>query len=59
MSKARIDGSRVTARGGVAELYIDGVRTPPLLYALSDIPAAKAWQECSQRGIRNFGACGV
>lgn len=59
MSKARIDASHAKADGGVAELYIDGVRTPPLLYALSDIPASKAWNECSQRGIRNFGACGV
>ena len=59
MSIAKIDTSKITASGGRPELYIDGVKTPPLLYALSDIPAARAWNECSQRGIRNFGKLGI
>lgn len=59
MSYARIDTSNITASGGRAELYVDGVKTPPILYALSDIPAAKAWQDCSQRGIKNFGNVGI
>lgn len=59
MSFAKIDTSRVTASGGRPELWIDGVKTPPVFYALSDIPAAKAWQDCSQRGIKNFGDLGI
>ena len=44
---------------GVPQLYIDGKKTVPLLYALSDIPAAAPWNDCSQRGIKNFSACGI
>ncbi len=59
MSFAKIDTSKITASSGRPELWIDGVKTPPILYALSDIPAAKAWKDCSQRGIKNFGNLGI
>lgn len=59
MSYAWIDTSTVTACGGSPQLIIDGVKTPPILYAISDIPAAKAWKDCSQRAIRNFGKLGI
>lgn len=59
MSIARIKKDHVTANGGAPELYVDGKKTVPLWYALSDIPAAKAWNDCSQRGIRNFAKCGI
>lgn len=59
MSTATIKKDHVTAQGGVPELYIDGKKTAPLWYALSDIPAAGAWNPCSQRGIKNFAACGI
>lgn len=59
MSHAKIDTSHISAYGGSAELWIDGKKTPPIFYALSDIPAAKAWKDCSQRAIRNFGKLGI
>ena len=59
MSYAYIDTSDITADGGRPKLYIDGVKTPPVIYALSDIPAAKAWKDCSKRAIRNFGRLGI
>ena len=59
MSKARVDASEVSKFGGAAKLIIDGVNTAPLWYALSDIPAAKAWMECSQRGVANFSLQGI
>ena len=59
MSVAKIDKSSVTRQGGRPELIIDGEKVAPLWYALSDIPAAKAWKDCSQRAIKNFAACGV
>jgi hypothetical protein len=59
MSKAWVDSSEVSSLGGAAKLIIDGVNTAPLWYALSDIPAAKAWMECSQRGVANFSLQGI
>ena len=50
MSKAWVDSSEVSKFGGAAKLIIDGVNTAPLWYALSDIPAAKAWMESSHKG---------
>lgn len=59
MSIATIKKDHITANAGAPELYIDGKKTVPLWYALSDIPAAKAWNDCSQRGIKNFAKCGI
>ncbi|MBO5479935.1 MAG: hypothetical protein J6A63_01940 [Clostridia bacterium] len=59
MSTAFIKKDHVTPNGGMPQLYIDGKKTVPLWYALSDIPAAKAWNDCSQRGIKNFAKCGI
>ncbi|MBQ7369000.1 MAG: hypothetical protein IJW60_04785 [Clostridia bacterium] len=59
MSIAEIKKDGIDGKGGRPELYIDGKRVVPLWYALSDIPAAKAWQDCSQRGIKNFAKCGI
>lgn len=49
MSTARIDKSKVTAQGGVPELYIDGVKTAPLFYSLSDCPFGRAYTAVSQK----------
>lgn len=59
MSIASIEKRHITAQGGAPELYIDGKKTAPLWYALSDIPASKAWNDCSQRAIKNFAKCGI
>lgn len=59
MSNAWVDKSKVTARSGVPELYVDGKRIPPLWYAMSDIPASRPWNPCSQRGMRNFATCDI
>lgn len=59
MSTARIDKSKVTAQGGVPELYIDGVKTAPLFYALSDCPFGRAYTAVSQKNIKNFAAAGI
>ena len=59
MSYVEIKTESVTHSDGSPELWVDGKRIPPLFYALSDIPAARAWNECSQRAIRHFGERGV
>ena len=59
MSFAEIRKSTVTASQGMPELYIDGQKTPPLFYALSDIPAGRAWTERSQTGIKQFAERGI
>jgi len=59
MANAYVDASGVGPSGGRARLFVDGKEIPPLWYALSDIPAARTWCDCSRRGIRNFAACGI
>lgn len=41
------------------ELYIDGKRVPPILYALSDIPAAASNTAYAQKNIKNFSSVGI
>ena len=59
MSVSKVDSAYVNSREGAPLLLVDGKPTAPLWYALSDIPAAKAWKECSQRAIRNFSIQGI
>lgn len=59
MSFAEIRKSHIDANNGAPQLYIDGKKTVPLFYALSDIPAGRAWTERSQRGIKDFAKCGI
>lgn len=59
MSFAYVDTKDVCRAGGRARLYVDGCEIPPLWYALSDIPAARTWNPCSRRGIRNFAKAGI
>ena len=47
-----------TVDGGVG-LYINGEKTAPVLYALSDIPASKSNTAQAQRNIANFARAGV
>ncbi len=49
----------VKQENGVPALYLDGVRTPPVFYALSDIPASKAGTDQAQKNIANFAECGI
>ncbi len=44
---------------GSVGLYINGVKTAPVLYALSDIPASRSNTAQAQRNIANFAAAGV
>lgn len=59
MSVARIDKSEITGWGGRPDLYVDEKITPPLLYAMSDIPASRAWTDVSRKNVKNFGECGI
>ncbi len=59
MSLAEIRKDGIDGKSGAPQLYVDGKKTVPLWYALSDIPAAGAWNPCSQRGIKNFSDCGI
>ena len=44
---------------GSVGLYINGEKTAPVLYALSDIPASKSNTAQAQRNIANFARAGV
>lgn len=47
-----------TADGSVG-LYINGEKTAPVLYALSDIPASRSNTAQAQRNIANFARAGI
>ena len=59
MSRAEVRKNYITAKEGRPELYIDGKKTVPLWFALSDIPGARPWTEYGQKNIRQFAECGV
>ncbi len=40
-------------------LFIDGIKTPPILYGLSDIPASNSNTAQAQRNIKNFSERGI
>ena len=40
-------------------LYSDGKTIPPVIYALSDIPASASYSAQANRNIKNFGEAGV
>ena len=44
---------------GSVGLYVNGVKTAPVLYALSDIPASRSNTAQAQRNIANFARAGV
>ncbi len=59
MSFAQVKRDHIGKNGGCAELYIDGVRYAPLIYAQSDIPGGDAEGPCSQKNVKNFAQCGI
>ncbi|MBQ2939862.1 MAG: hypothetical protein IJE00_05785 [Clostridia bacterium] len=44
---------------GAVRLYVDGERTAPLIYGLSDIPASRSYTPQAQKNIAQFAAAGV
>ena len=50
---------KITNESGCPVLHIDGVATPPVVYALSDFPGAKSNTAYAQKNIKNFGDAGV
>ena len=59
MSVVRIEKSGITGWGGRPDLYIRDVKMSPLLYAMSDIPASRAWKEVSRNAVKTFAGCGI
>ncbi len=51
--------AEVRQENGIPALYVDGKKTPPLFYALSDIPASRSYTEQAQKNIKNFARCGI
>jgi hypothetical protein len=44
---------------GLPSIYIDGVKVPPVLYGLSDIPGSKSCTAQAQRNIYAFAKAGI
>lgn len=59
MSVVKIKREHITAQGGAPELYIDGKKTVPLWFALSDIPGARPWTDYAQKNIAQFAQSGI
>ncbi len=55
----KISRAEVFFKRGRARVYLNGSEVPPVLYALSDIPASRSTTEQAQRNIRNFGSAGI
>ena len=53
MSVSKVDSAYVNSREGAPLLLVDGKPTAPIWYALSDIPAAKAWKASLQNSLKN------
>ena len=51
--------AEIRQEGGMPALYIDGQRTAPVLYALSDFPGAAANTAYAQKNIAAFAKAGV
>ena len=51
--------AKITNSDGSVGLYLDGKKTAPIFYALSDIPGAAANTLYAYENIKNFGAAGV
>lgn len=54
-----MEGSRTVFEHGSAKLYIDGKKTVPVIFHLSDFPGAAANTHYAYRNIRNFAEQGV
>lgn len=48
-----------TVRGGVPELYVDGKKTAPIWYALSDFVGARPDTDYAKKNIAAFGKAGI
>ena len=44
---------------GCPRLYVDGVETPPIFYALTDLQEARCRTELAQRNVKNFSEAGI
>ncbi len=51
--------AEVRLERGKPTLYVDGKLTAPVFYALSDIPASRAWTDQARKNIKNFADCGI
>ncbi len=51
--------SKIITENGRPTLYIDGKKTLPMLYGMSDIPASRSNTAMSQRNMRNFAEAGI
>ncbi len=51
--------TEIRSEQGRPTLYIDGVRTPPVFYGLSDIPASASDTAQAQRNIAAFAKAGI
>ena len=51
--------AQIITEGGRPQLYIDGERTSPIIYGLSDFPAAAANSHYAYKNIRAFGERGI
>lgn len=54
-----MNSSQVDSRDGSPALYIDGKKTPPIVFGLSDIPGSATNTVYAQRNIANFAAQGI
>ncbi len=50
---------RIVKENGAPALMVNGVRTLPILYQLSDIPGSSSNTAQAQRNIKNFGEIGI
>lgn len=51
--------AQIKQEGGCPTLYIDGKRTLPLIYALSDVPLGEPDRKCAKRNIPLFHEAGI
>ena len=51
--------SKIQIENGSPKLYINGKKTAPVLYGLSDIPASNSNTAQAQRNIKNFAQAGI
>lgn len=49
----------INKRSSAPELIIDGKKTVPIMYGLSDIPGSKSNTAQAQKNIKNFADCGI
>ncbi len=51
--------AKINRNSGAPELLINGKKTAPIMYGLSDIPGSKSNTAQAQRNIKNFADCGI